>query len=109
MKIVGFHRNIVSMLACCTKEEQVFLVVEYAMHGDLLNFLRQKRDKSFFQNTSKEEMMYENSEQLQKVETFLKEFLSFSWQIAQGMASAIYDQLTLFVLIFSSPSYSFTP
>lgn len=43
MKTVGFHRNIVCMVACGTKEEQVFLVVEYAMHGDLLKHLRKQR------------------------------------------------------------------
>ncbi|KAK3747366.1 hypothetical protein QZH41_005267 [Actinostola sp. cb2023] len=32
MKNVGCHRNIISMVACCTKEEQAFLVVEFAKH-----------------------------------------------------------------------------
>ena len=45
MKNVGYHRNIISMVACCTKEEQVFLVVEFAEHGDLLHLLRDKRNK----------------------------------------------------------------
>ena len=43
MKNVGYHRNIISMVACCTKEEHAFLVVEFAKHGDLLNVLREKR------------------------------------------------------------------
>jgi len=42
MKNVGFHRNIISMLACCTKDNEVFLLVEYAQHGDLLHLLKDK-------------------------------------------------------------------
>ena len=36
MKAVGSHKNIVSMVGCCTVEEPMFLLVEYAPYGDLL-------------------------------------------------------------------------
>ena len=45
MKKVGFHKNIISMLACCTKENQAFLIVEFIQHGDLLHLLKDKRQK----------------------------------------------------------------
>ena len=45
MKEVGVHRNIVNMLGCCTRVEPMYLVVEYVSHGDLLNYLRKRRDQ----------------------------------------------------------------
>ena len=45
MKAVGVHRNIVNMVGCCTVEEPMFLLVEYAPYGDLLHYLRKHRKK----------------------------------------------------------------
>ncbi|PFX14962.1 Fibroblast growth factor receptor 1-A [Stylophora pistillata] len=45
MKQIGYHRNVLNLLACCTKTAPMFLVVEFAKHGDLLNFLRKRRDQ----------------------------------------------------------------
>ena len=45
MKAVGEHRNIVNMVGCCTVEEPMFLLVEYAPYGDLLHYLRKHRKK----------------------------------------------------------------
>lgn len=45
MKEVGSHRNIVNMLGCCTSVEPLFLVVEYLANGDLLNYLRKRRNQ----------------------------------------------------------------
>ena len=47
MKAVGSHENIVSMVGCCTVEEPMFLLVEYAPYGDLLHYLRNHRKKVF--------------------------------------------------------------
>ncbi|XP_073250033.1 uncharacterized protein [Porites lutea] len=46
MKAVGSHKNIVSMVGCCTLEEPMFLLVEYAPYGDLLHYLRKHRKTS---------------------------------------------------------------
>lgn len=43
MKMVGQHINIISLLGCCTKNGQVMLIVEYAKHGNLRDYLRRKR------------------------------------------------------------------
>ena len=43
MKLLGSHPNIVSMVGCCTREEQKFLVIEYVPFGDLLKWLRRRR------------------------------------------------------------------
>jgi len=42
-KCVGVHQNIIGMIGCSTKSDQVFLVVEFAEHGDLLHLLKDKR------------------------------------------------------------------
>ena len=45
MKLLGSHKNVVSMVGCCTLEEKVFLVIEYVLRGDLLTWLRRRRKK----------------------------------------------------------------
>lgn len=41
---VGEHTNIVNLLGACTKGERLLVIMEYAPHGNLLKFLRGKRD-----------------------------------------------------------------
>ena len=43
MKQVGYHPNIVNLLASCTMTNPMFLVVEFAKNGDLLQHLRKRR------------------------------------------------------------------
>ena len=45
MKDIGYHRNIVSILGCCTLREPYCLVVEHVPYGDLLTYLRKIRSK----------------------------------------------------------------
>ena len=45
MKQIGYHPNIVSLLACCTMKNPMFLVVEFAKNGDLLNYLKKRREQ----------------------------------------------------------------
>ena len=43
MKLLGSHQNIVSLVGCCTLQENKFLVIEYVPFGDLLQWLRRRR------------------------------------------------------------------
>ena len=59
MKAVGSHKNIVSMVGCCTLEEPMFLLVEYAPYGDLLHYLRKHRKTVFIPlNTYMDTLLY---------------------------------------------------
>ena len=45
MKDIGYHRNLVSILGCCTLREPYCLIVEHVPYGDLLTCLRKIRHK----------------------------------------------------------------
>ena len=45
MKLLGSHKNVVSMVGCCTLEDKSFLVIEYVPYGDLLTWLPRGRKK----------------------------------------------------------------
>ena len=45
MKQIGYHQNILNLLACCTMTNPMFLVVEFAKNGDLLHYLRNRREQ----------------------------------------------------------------
>ena len=45
MKQIGYHLNILNLLACCTMTSPMFLVVEFAKNGDLLRYLRKSREQ----------------------------------------------------------------
>ena len=45
MKQIGYHLNILNLVACCTMTSPMFLVVEFAKNGDLLHYLRKRRDQ----------------------------------------------------------------
>lgn len=43
---IGEHKNIVNLLGACTKglERDLWIIIEYCEHGNLLEFLRKRRD-----------------------------------------------------------------
>ncbi|XP_077601499.1 receptor-type tyrosine-protein kinase FLT3 [Crocuta crocuta] len=45
MTHLGNHENIVNLLGACTLSGPVYLIFEYCCYGDLLNYLRNKREK----------------------------------------------------------------
>ncbi|KAL9987753.1 hypothetical protein ACROYT_G002109 [Oculina patagonica] len=45
MKQIGSHRNVLSMLGYWVKSKPIMLILEYVPHGDLLQWLRSKRQQ----------------------------------------------------------------
>ncbi|XP_062050419.1 receptor-type tyrosine-protein kinase FLT3 [Lepus europaeus] len=45
MTHLGSHENIVNLLGACTLSGPIYLIFEYCCYGDLLNYLRSKREK----------------------------------------------------------------
>ena len=43
MKTIGYHKNIVNLVGCSTKREQLCLVVGYMPYGDLTELLATKK------------------------------------------------------------------
>ena len=45
MQRVGTHRNVLSMIGYWDRSEPIMLILEYVPNGDLLQWLRNKRQK----------------------------------------------------------------
>ncbi|KAK7110834.1 fibroblast growth factor receptor 4-like isoform X2 [Littorina saxatilis] len=43
MKLIGKHKNIINLLGCCTQRGPLFVIVEFAPHGNLRDFLKSHR------------------------------------------------------------------
>ena len=41
---LGQHKNIVNLLGACTTGRSLYVILEFCPHGNLLSFLREKRD-----------------------------------------------------------------
>ncbi|XP_063057403.1 mast/stem cell growth factor receptor kita isoform X2 [Engraulis encrasicolus] len=59
LSYLGNHINIVNLLGACTVGGPTLVITEYCCFGDLLNFLRRKRD-SFFWSKEGEDSQYRN-------------------------------------------------
>ncbi|XP_053114473.1 mast/stem cell growth factor receptor Kit isoform X2 [Hemicordylus capensis] len=59
LSYLGNHMNIVNLLGACTVGGPTLVITEYCCYGDLLNFLRRKRD-SFICPKHEETAVYKN-------------------------------------------------
>uniref|UniRef100_A0A671YHP7 Mast/stem cell growth factor receptor Kit n=1 Tax=Sparus aurata TaxID=8175 RepID=A0A671YHP7_SPAAU len=86
---LGNHVNIVNLLGACTVGGPILVITEYCCYGDLLNFLRRKRES--FLNSQVGDGYYRNvsnrTEPISRVCMSLdaEDLLSFSYQVAKGM------------------------
>jgi fibroblast growth factor receptor 3 len=73
MKMIGKHVNIINLLGSCSQDGPLYVIVEYARHGNLRDFLRKHRPDAYdIPGFTKE--------------TFnQKDLVSFAYQIARGM------------------------
>ncbi|KAM9856489.1 KIT proto-oncogene, receptor tyrosine kinase b [Aulostomus maculatus] len=113
LSYLGNHMNIVNLLGACTVGGPILVITEYCCYGDLLNFLRRKReyflnsqiDDGYYRNVSKqtESMSSEvtgtgympmrpsekerssQSDDVDELSLDAEDLLSFSYQVAKGM------------------------
>lgn len=78
MKMIGKHINIINLLGCCTQDGPLYVVVEYAPHGNLRDFLRQHRPSSGYETAIGYNMK-------EKKALTQKDLVSFAYQVARGM------------------------
>lgn len=90
MKMIGKHINIINLLGCCTQNGPLFVIVEFAPHGNLRNFLKDNR------------MGYETECSLKEKKYFTeKELVSYAYQVARGMEYLASRRVSiLFINIF---------
>ncbi|XP_065222477.1 fibroblast growth factor receptor homolog 1-like [Planococcus citri] len=46
MKLIGSHENVLKLLGCCTQDGELFVITEFARHGNLHDFLRNNAPSS---------------------------------------------------------------
>ncbi|XP_071793645.1 fibroblast growth factor receptor-like isoform X3 [Asterias amurensis] len=76
MKMIGKHTNIINLLGCCTQDGPLYVVGEYARHGNLRDFLRLRRPPDNAEMT----VLLPGHELLTN-----KDLISMSYQVARGM------------------------
>ncbi|ELT91660.1 hypothetical protein CAPTEDRAFT_90852 [Capitella teleta] len=77
MKIIGRHRNIINLLGCCTQDGPLYVIVEYAPHGNLRDFLRHRRPPT----SSGYEVPVDDFAR----PISFKDLVSYGYQVAKGM------------------------
>lgn len=73
MKMVGEHINIIKLLGCCSQDGPLYVIVEYAEHGNLKDFLKKNLAMSDYTSLSSQPALTE------------KDLISFAYQVARGM------------------------
>lgn len=77
MKMIGKHINIINLLGCCSQDGPLNVIVEYAPHGNLKDFLKKNRP------TSEYEIGMSND--TDRKEILQKDLISFAFQVGRGM------------------------
>ncbi|TDG43775.1 hypothetical protein AWZ03_009807 [Drosophila navojoa] len=80
MKIIGRHINIINLLGCCSQNGPLYVIVEYAPHGNLKDFLYKNRPLSKEQLESGQPVPLPPQHVITE-----KDLVKFAHQIARGM------------------------
>ncbi|ALC44524.1 btl, partial [Drosophila busckii] len=81
MKMIGKHINIINLLGCCSQSGPLWVIVEFAPHGNLKDFLKQRRPGTLQRRSDSDGYLDDKSiEQLGE-----KQLTMFAFQIARGM------------------------
>jgi serine/threonine protein kinase len=97
MKMIGKHINIINLLGCCTQDGPLYVVVEYAPHGNLRDFLRQHRPSSGYEPAIGTDLK-------EKKTLTQKDLVSFAYQVARGMEYLASRRVSFIIL----PIYMYT-
>ena len=82
MKIIGKHMNIINLLGACTQGGPLYVVVEFAPHGNLRDFLREHRTSPGYEAALGQQQPLTGKE---KKTLTQKDLVSFAYQVARGM------------------------
>jgi len=91
MKMIGKHINIINLLGCCTQDGPLYVVVEYAPHGNLRDLLRQHRPSSGYEPAIGTDLK-------EKKTLTQKDLVSFAYQVARGMEYLASRRVSVFLL-----------
>lgn len=78
MKMIGKHINIINLLGCCCQDGPLYVIVEFAPHGNLRDFLRKHRPSSGYECS-------DGGEEKEAKTLTQKDLVSYSYQVARGM------------------------
>ncbi|KAH8270112.1 hypothetical protein KR018_004090 [Drosophila ironensis] len=84
MKMIGKHINIINLLGCCSQSGPLWVIVEYAPHGNLKDFLKQNRPGAP-QRRSGSDGYLDDKPLIPAQQLGEKELTKFAFQIARGM------------------------
>ncbi|XP_034104858.1 fibroblast growth factor receptor homolog 2 [Drosophila albomicans] len=84
MKMIGKHINIINLLGCCSQNGPLWVIVEYAPHGNLKDFLKQNRPGTL-QRRSDSDGYLDDRAMVRLPQLGEKELIMFAFQIARGM------------------------
>ncbi|XP_037068160.1 fibroblast growth factor receptor 1-like isoform X2 [Pollicipes pollicipes] len=73
MKKIGPHVNVVSLIGACTRGSSLMVIMEYAEHGNLLTYLRERRETTEYERPFDVEL------------PSLYDLVNFAFQVARGM------------------------
>lgn len=79
MKRFGQHKHIINLLGCMTRDGPLYVIVEYAQHGNLRDFLRTHRPRNSYGNIMLSSGPYDDLQLTQK------HLVVFACEIASGM------------------------
>lgn len=77
LKRFNEHENIIELIGCMTRDGPLQVVVEYARHGNLRDFLRTHRPMNSFGSR----ILCPNDD----IQLTHKDLVSFAYQVAKGM------------------------
>ncbi|XP_018365756.1 PREDICTED: fibroblast growth factor receptor homolog 1-like isoform X1 [Trachymyrmex cornetzi] len=78
MKIIGKHVNIINLLGVCSQNGPLYVIVEFAPHGNLRDFLREHRPSLGYEPAIGQELK-------ERKTLTQKDLVSFAYQVARGM------------------------